>query len=115
MTKKTKLIGAVAAVATVLGLGATAAVFSDDIDQAVTAMEEQADSSDGSEATSWRATWRWGYRPTVRYYSGYRYTSGYRYYGAAHRYGHSYRRAWTPGRWSFGRSWGYRRGYYRYY
>jgi hypothetical protein len=115
MTTKMKLLGAIAAVATVFGLGATTVALSDTIDQKLTDIEQSAESVDGSDVTSWRAVWRWGYRPTVRYYSGYRY-AGYRYgayrYAGYRHYGPTYRRAWTPGRWSWG---GYRRGYYRYW
>jgi hypothetical protein len=114
MMTKMKLVGAIAAVAAVLGLGTTVA-FSDAIDQKLTDLEQEAEASDGSDVTSWRAVWRWGgYRPTTRYYSGYRY-AGYRYgaYRAGHHHHYGYaRRAWTPGRWSWG---GYRRGYYRYW
>jgi hypothetical protein len=122
MTTKMKLLGSIAAIATVFGLGATAVAFSDTIDQAVTSIEQGA-SSEESDATSWRTVWRWNYRPAARYYGGYRYAgyryygyryAGYRYYGPSYRYGTSYRRAWVPGRWSLGRGW-YHRGYYRYW
>jgi hypothetical protein len=66
-----KKIAIAAAAAAFLGLGASTAVFADDIDRQLStaSSEVQTDmaKSDGSDADGWIAvrTWGWGVRPAV--------------------------------------------------
>ena len=111
MTKKIKILAvAAAAVTTLVGLGATAMVFADDIDQTVAALEEGAATQDGNtDSASWYRG-GWGYRGYGGRWGGYR-GAGYRwggyrgYYGWRYRGWHGYGYRGVAGRYH---SWHYR-------
>jgi hypothetical protein len=103
MTNKTKILAvAAAAVTTVLGIGGTAVIFADDIDQTVASLnqgapeEENASADTNTDSASWYRA-RWGYR-----------THGYRSYGWRGYYGYRGHYGWrAPAHRAYG--W---RGYY---
>jgi hypothetical protein len=105
MTNKTKILAvAAAAVTTMLGMGATAVVLSDDIDQTMAALQDGA-SVDETDSNTDSASWyraRWGYRSY-----GYR-SYGYRAHGWRGYYGYRGHYGWRA---AAHRAYGWR-GYY---
>ena len=105
MNKKIKMLAvAAAAVTTMVGLGATAVVLADDVDQTMAALEASAtQDNQNTDTASWYRG-GWGYRGYGYGYRSYGYRSyGYRWGGYRGWYGYGYRP--VAGRWA---SWSYR-------